>query len=301
MRTPMLAANWKMNKTVAEATDFTTAFLPLVADVADAEIVLAPPFTALAAVAAACRGSDVAAAAQNVHWEPGGAFTGEVSLAMVRDAGASHVIVGHSERRHLFGEDDDAVNRKTRAVLAAGLTPIVCIGETLAEREADETAAVLDRQIDGGLAGLAADDVESIVVAYEPVWAIGTGRTATPEQAQQAHAHVRRRLAALAGGGGRRPLPPAVRRQRQARQRRRPVRAAGRRRGARGRRQPRPAQLRQNRRTRAGKQCEAPPTARVPRTSPVRSASACVSRRGQRAVAAVAPEQRRLKYHWWLC
>ena len=199
MRTPMLAANWKMNKTVAEATAFTTAFLPLAADVADAEIVLAPPFTALAAVAAACRGSNVAAAAQNVHSEPGGAFTGEVSLAMVRDAGASHVIVGHSERRHLFGEDDAAVNRKTRAVLAAGLTPIVCIGETLAEREADETAAVLDRQIDGGLAGLAADDVASIVVAYEPVWAIGTGRTATPEQAQESHAHVRRGLATLAG------------------------------------------------------------------------------------------------------
>ena len=199
MRTPVLAANWKMHKTVAEATAFTTAFLPLVADVADAEIVLAPPFTALATVAAACRGSNVAAAAQNAHWEQKGAFTGEVSLTMVQDAGASHVIVGHSERRHLFGEDDDAANRKTRAVLAAGLTPIVCIGETLAEREADETAAVLDRQIDGGLAGLTADEVGSIIVAYEPVWAIGTGRTATPEQAQKAHAHVRGRLAALAG------------------------------------------------------------------------------------------------------
>ena len=199
MRTPVLAANWKMHKTVAEATAFTTAFLPLVTDVADAEIVLAPPFTALATVAAACRGSNVAAAAQNVHWEQKGAFTGEVSLAMVQDAGASHVIVGHSERRHLFREDDAAVNRKTRAVLAAGLTPIVCIGETLAQREADETAAVLDRQIDGGLAGLTADEVGSIIVAYEPVWAIGTGRTATPEQAQKAHAHVRGRLAALAG------------------------------------------------------------------------------------------------------
>jgi triosephosphate isomerase len=201
MRKPVLAANWKMHKTVAEATAFTTAFLPLVADVDDAEIVLAPPATALAAVAGACRGSNVAAAAQNVHWETQGAFTGEVSLAMVRDAGASHVIVGHSERRHLFGEDDAAVNRKVRAVLAAGLTPIVCIGETLAEREADETAAVLDRQIDGGLAGLAADAVAAIILAYEPVWAIGTGRTATPEQAQQAHAHVRARLATIAGQG----------------------------------------------------------------------------------------------------
>ena len=199
MRTPVLAANWKMHKTVAEATAFTTAFLPLVAEVDDAEIVLAPPFTALAAVAGACRGTNVAVASQNVHWEPRGAFTGEVSLDMVRDAGASHVIVGHSERRHLFGEDDAAVNLKTRAVLAAGLTPIVCIGETLAEREAGETAAVLDRQIDGGLAGPSAEEVGSIVVAYEPVWAIGTGRTATPGQAQEAHAHVRRRLAALAG------------------------------------------------------------------------------------------------------
>ena len=199
MRTPVLAANWKMHKTVAEATAFTTTFLPLVAGVDDAEIVIAPPFTALAAVAGACRGGNVAVAAQNVHWEPQGAFTGEVSPAMLQDAGASHAIVGHSERRHLFGEDDDAVNRKTRAVLAAGLTPIVCIGETLAEREAGETEAVLDRQLDGGLAGLAADAIGSIVVAYEPVWAIGTGRTATPEQAQEAHAHVRRRLAALAG------------------------------------------------------------------------------------------------------
>ena len=199
MRRPVLAANWKMHKTVAEAAAFTTTFLPLVAEVDDAEIVLAPPFTALAAVAGACRGSNVAAAAQNVHWEPHGAFTGEVGVAMVRDAGARHVIVGHSERRHLFGEDDAAVNRKTQAVLAGGLTPIVCIGETLAQREADETAAVLDRQIDGGLAGLTADAIGSIVIAYEPVWAIGTGRTATPAQAQAAHAQVRSRLATVAG------------------------------------------------------------------------------------------------------
>ena len=201
MRTPVLAANWKMHKTVAEAAAFTRAFLPLVAGVDDVEIVLAPPFTALAAVAAACRGSNVSAAAQNVHWEADGAFTGEVSLAMVRETAASHVIVGHSERRRLYGEDDDAVNRKARAVLAAGLTPIVCIGETLAEREAGGTAAVLDRQIDGGLAGLDAEALASIVIAYEPVWAIGTGRTASPEQAQEAHAHVRGRLAAAAGRG----------------------------------------------------------------------------------------------------
>ena len=201
MRTPLLAANWKMHKTVAEATSFTTAFLPLVAGVDDAEIVLAPPFMALAAVAGACRGSNVAVAAQNVHWEAQGAFTGEVSLAMVQDAGASHVIVGHSERRHLFGEDDAAVNRKVRASLAAGLTPIVCIGETLDEREAEDTAAVLDRQIDGGLAELTAEEIAAIIIAYEPVWAIGTGRTATPAQAQEAHAHVRARLASVADHG----------------------------------------------------------------------------------------------------
>ena len=201
MRTPVLAANWKMHKTVAEAAAFTRAFLPLVAGVDDVEIVLAPPFTALAAVAAACRGGNVSAAAQNVHWEADGAFTGEVSLAMVRETAASHVIVGHSERRRLFGEDDDAVNRKARAVLAAGLTPIVCIGETLAEREAGGTAAVLDRQIDGGLAGLDAEALAALVIAYEPVWAIGTGRTASPEQAQEAHAHVRGRLAAAGGRG----------------------------------------------------------------------------------------------------
>ena len=199
MRIPVLAANWKMHKTVAEATAFTDAFLPMVAGVDGAEIVLAPPFTALATVAAACRGTHVAAAAQDVHWESHGAFTGEMSIAMVQDAGASHVLIGHSERRQLFGEDDDAVGRKVRASLAGGLIPIVCVGETLAQREAGEMEAVLDRQIDGGLGGLAPAGIETIIVAYEPVWAIGTGRTATPDQAQAAHRHVRGRLAGLAG------------------------------------------------------------------------------------------------------
>ena len=199
MRTPVLAANWKMHKTIAEAVDFTEAFLPLAADADHAEIVLAPPFTALAIVAAACRGSNIAVAGQDVHWEDHGAFTGEVSVAMLAEAGASHVIIGHSERRHLFGETDDAVNRKVQAALEAELVPIVCIGETLDERETDQTEAVLDRQIDGGLAGLDAADVGTIIVAYEPVWAIGTGRTATPAQAQAAHAHIRSRLAGLAG------------------------------------------------------------------------------------------------------
>ena len=199
MRTPVLAANWKMHKTVAEATAFTTAFLPKVADVTDVEIVLAPPFTALATVAAACRGTRVVAAAQNIHWESHGAFTGEVSTAMAQDAGASHVIIGHSERRQLFGEDDTAVNRKVRVSLDAGLIPIVCIGETLAQREANETHTVLAGQIDTGLHGLSSNEVAGLIVAYEPVWAIGTGRTATPAQAQDAHRHIRERLEALAG------------------------------------------------------------------------------------------------------
>ena len=199
MRTPLLAANWKMHKTVAEAVAFVRAFLPLAADADHAEIVIAPPFTALAALAAACRGANIAVAGQDVHWEGHGAFTGEVSVAMLAEAGASHVIIGHSERRRLFGETDATVNRKVRAALAGELTPIVCIGETLDQREADETEAVLDGQIDGGLAGLDAPQIGTIVVAYEPVWAIGTGRTATPDQAQAAHAHIRGRLAGLAG------------------------------------------------------------------------------------------------------
>lgn len=199
-RTPVLAANWKMHKTIAEAVAFTEAFLPLAADADHAEIVVAPPFTALAAVAAACHGSNVAAAGQDVHWEDHGAFTGEVSVAMLAEADASHVIIGHSERRQLFGETDETVNRKAQAALAGGLIPIVCVGETLDQREAGETEAVLDRQIAGSLAGLDAAQIGTIIVAYEPVWAIGTGRTATPEQAQAAHAHIRGRLAGLADG-----------------------------------------------------------------------------------------------------
>ena len=199
MRTPVLAANWKMHKTIAEAVAFTEEFLPLVADADHAEIVVAPPFTALAAVAAACHGSNVATAGQDVYWEAQGAFTGEVSVGMLAEAGASHVIVGHSERRQLFGETDETVNRKAQAALAGGLTPIVCVGETLDQREAEETEAVLDRQVAGSLAGLDAAQVATVIVAYEPVWAIGTGRTATPDQAQAAHAHIRSRLAGLAG------------------------------------------------------------------------------------------------------
>ena len=200
MRTPVIAGNWKMFKTVHEAVAFVNDLRGIVKEAADVEILVAPPFTALHSVAQAARGSNIGVAAQDVYWEREGAFTGEVSPAMIREAGAEHVIIGHSERRRLFGETDAIVNRKVLAAIGAGLTPIVCIGETLEERERDETLAVLDRQIKDGLDQLAADQIGSLVVAYEPVWAIGTGRTATAGQAGEAHAHIRKRLRQWFGG-----------------------------------------------------------------------------------------------------
>ncbi len=194
MRTPLVAANWKMFKTVAETVAYVRDFTGLVAGVDDVEIVVAPPFTAVHAAAEAARGTRVGIAGQNLHWEAEGAFTGEVSAAMLREAGARYAVVGHSERRRLFGETDEHVNRKVTAALAAGLAPIVCVGETLEERERDETLRVLDRQVRLGLDGLSADQVAALAMAYEPVWAIGTGRNATAAQAQEAHAHVRSRL-----------------------------------------------------------------------------------------------------------
>jgi triosephosphate isomerase len=183
-----------MYKTVADAVKYTKEFRGLVKDIADVEIVVAPTFTALHAVAEAARNSNVIVAGQDLHWEREGAFTGEVSAPMLREAGAEYVIIGHSERRTLFGETDASVNRKTIAALAAALRPIVCIGETLAQRDGQETLAVLDRQIRDGLAGLTPAQAAELVVAYEPVWAIGTGRNATPAQAAEAHGHIRRRL-----------------------------------------------------------------------------------------------------------
>ena len=194
MRIPFIAGNWKMFKTVHEAVVFVKELRSAVKDVTDVEIVVAPPFTAVHAVAEAARNSNVGVAAQDLHWEREGAFTGEVSAAMIKEAGAEYVIVGHSERRRLFGESDAIVNRKTLAAIGGGLTPIVCIGETLEERERNETFAILDRQIKDGLDGLGALQLAEIVVAYEPVWAIGTGRTATAAQAGEAHAHIRKRL-----------------------------------------------------------------------------------------------------------
>jgi triosephosphate isomerase len=200
MRTPFIAGNWKMFKTVHEAVVFVKELRGLVKDVTSVDIVVGPPFTALHAVAESARNSNVAVAAQNLHWEREGAFTGEVSAAMIKEAGAEYVIIGHSERRRLFGETDVIVNRKVTAAIGAGVTPIMCVGETLEERERNDTLAILDRQIKDGLDGVTGDQVAALVVAYEPVWAIGTGRNATAAQAGEAHAHIRTRLRQWFGG-----------------------------------------------------------------------------------------------------
>jgi triosephosphate isomerase len=194
MRIPFIAGNWKMFKTVHEAVLFAKELRSIVTDVSDVEMVVAPPFTAVAAVAEALRNTNVGVAAQNLHWEREGAFTGEISAGMITEAGAEYVIIGHSERRRLFGETDATVARKVAAAIEAGLTPIVCVGETLEERERSETLAVLDRQVKGGLDRLTAEQIAELVVAYEPVWAIGTGRNATAVQAGEAHSHIRQRL-----------------------------------------------------------------------------------------------------------
>jgi triosephosphate isomerase len=201
MRTPLIAGNWKMYKTAAEAAAFAREFLPLVSAVTGVEIVLAPPYLAIRAVADVVRGNGVGVASQNVHFASEGAFTGEVSAAMVKEAGATHAIIGHSERRQYFAETDDSVNRKVRAALDADLTPIMCLGETLAERESGKTFEVVERQLRGGLSGVPASAAAKVVVAYEPVWAIGTGRTASPAQAQEVHALLRKGLAGAWGAG----------------------------------------------------------------------------------------------------
>jgi triosephosphate isomerase len=189
-----------MYKTVHDAVVFIKEFQGMVKDLVDIEIVVAPAFTALHAVAEAARHTNIGVAGQNLHWEKEGAFTGEVSAGMLREAGAEYVIIGHSERRRLFQETDETVNRKLLSALGVSLTPIVCIGETLEEREANQTLPVLDRQINQGLDGLSGDQVAGLVIAYEPVWAIGTGRNATPEQAGEAHAHIRTRIRQGFGG-----------------------------------------------------------------------------------------------------
>jgi triosephosphate isomerase len=200
-RTPIMAANWKMHKTTGEAEAFVDAFLPLVAG-ATADIVLAPAFPALHCVSKAAAGSNVNVAAQNVNPEQKGAFTGEVSTGMLVDLGCSYTIVGHSERRALYGETSDLVAQKAIALLNAGIRPIVCVGETLDEREGGRLEEVIGGQLDGSLAGIPDDRATDIVVAYEPVWAIGTGKTATPELAQEVHAFVRGKLRDRFGAAG---------------------------------------------------------------------------------------------------
>jgi triosephosphate isomerase len=200
MRRPLIAGNWKMYKTIPEAVALAREVAAGAGPVpGEVEVLVAPPFTALHAVKQALGGSAVALAAQNMYWEAEGAFTGEVSPLMLRDAGCTHVILGHSERRQFFGETDESVARKAAAALAQALTPVLCVGETLAERESGRTMEVVERQVERALRALSADQVAGLVIAYEPVWAIGTGRTATPGQAQELHAFIRKRVATSHG------------------------------------------------------------------------------------------------------
>ena len=199
MRKKIVAGNWKMNKTASEAAALIDGIKKEVVDVTKVDVVVCPPFTNLQVAAAACAGSNVKLGAQNVHWEASGAYTGEISAAMLKDLGVEYVIIGHSERRQYFGETDATVNARTKAALAAGLIPIVCVGETLAERDAGNMETVVVRQTKAGLDGLGGD-LAKVVIAYEPVWAIGTGRTASPAQAQEVHALIRRTLAEIADG-----------------------------------------------------------------------------------------------------
>src|SRR5512137_2323034 len=198
MRRKLIAGNWKMYKTVSEAVALVEEIKKGAAG-APSDIMVAPPCTSLVAAVAAAKGSPVAVAAQNMHFEKEGAFTGEVSAAMLKDVGVSHVILGHSERRQYFAETDGGVARKTKVALDDGLTPISCVGETLAEREAGRTMEVVGRQCGAILDAVTAEEAKKVVIAYEPVWAIGTGRVATPEQAQEVHAFIRQRIAAKHG------------------------------------------------------------------------------------------------------
>jgi len=198
-RQKFVCGNWKMHKTTAEAVALIKELAEGLAGDVRVQVAVAPTFTALAAAGQAVRGTPLELASQNVHWEAQGAFTGEISAAMLADVGVKHGIVGHSERRQLFGETDEGVRKKVGALLQAGIRPIVCVGETLAEREAGRTMEVVGRQVRAGLAGLGNEPLAAITVAYEPVWAIGTGKTATTAQAQEVHAAVRAILRELGG------------------------------------------------------------------------------------------------------
>src|SRR5579872_1716291 len=198
-RKKLIAANWKMYKTPDQARDFLRTFLPLVAGHTRDEIAVCPPFACIPAAVEAARGSNVAIGGQDMYWEKEGAFTGEVSAGMLLACGCTHVIIGHSERRQYFGETDDTVNKKLQSALAAGLSPIVCVGEVIQERESGLTEEVLRRQCTGAFRGIAGEQARKMTVAYEPVWAIGTGRTATPELAADAHRVIRHQAAKALG------------------------------------------------------------------------------------------------------
>ena len=199
MRFPLIAGNLKLNKTRSEAEALARAVVEAARGVTHAEVLLCPVFTSLETVARAVAGSNVKLGAQDVYWEEAGAFTGEVSASLLKDVGCTHVIVAHSERRQFFGETNETANRKVKAVLKNGLTPILCVGETLSEREAGQWEKVVTESMRRGLAGLPAEELAKAVIAYEPVWAIGTGKTATPAQAQEVHALIRRLLKELGG------------------------------------------------------------------------------------------------------
>lgn len=196
-RVPVLAANWKMHKTITEAVTFVESLQSETGPCKDREVVIAPPFTALSSVAGALNREGYRLSAQNCHWEAKGAFTGEIAPAMLKQAGCYYVIVGHSERRHIFGETDEMIRKKAAAVFANGMAPIVCIGEVLDEREAGRTFDVVGNQVHQALQGLETAQAERVILAYEPVWAIGTGRTASPEQAQEVHIFIRQQVEAL--------------------------------------------------------------------------------------------------------
>ncbi|PYQ50663.1 MAG: triose-phosphate isomerase [Acidobacteria bacterium] len=192
----VFAGNWKMHKTIPEAVALARALREgLEREPTRHEVVVMPPFTALAAVREVLKGSAIALGAQNMHWEREGAFTGEISPVMLRDVGCAYVILGHSERRHIFEETDERLSKKSRAAFDHGITPMVCVGETLAERESSRTLEVVERQVDAALRPLKPDEVARMVISYEPVWAIGTGKVATPEQAQEVQAFLRKRVA----------------------------------------------------------------------------------------------------------
>lgn len=198
MRRPVIAGNWKMHKTVQETTEFIHAFKPLVEGV-KAQVLICPPHTALETAVKLCRGTNIAVGAQNLHWEDAGAYTGEISPVMLKELGVTHCIIGHSERRQYFAETDETVNKKVKAALHHGLAPVVCVGETLAEREQGVTREVCCRQVVEGLAGIAAQQAVRLVIAYEPIWAIGTGKTASAVDAQAVIGYIRQVLGEMLG------------------------------------------------------------------------------------------------------